>query len=69
VYLNWLLGQEGQTEYGRALGIPSGRLDVANDWVEAWKLPAPGYWDSYSEEAMLEVRTRAIEFAKELWGE
>jgi iron(III) transport system substrate-binding protein len=69
VYLNWLLGKEGQAEYGRALGNPSGRADVSNDWVEPWKLPAKGYWDSYTEEALLEVRLKAIDFAKELLGE
>jgi iron(III) transport system substrate-binding protein len=69
VYINWLLGKEGQTEYTRATGYPSARLDVTNEGVEPWQFPQPGYWPGYTEEALLEQRPRAIAFARELLGE
>jgi iron(III) transport system substrate-binding protein len=69
VYLNWLLGPEGQTGLARALAYPSARLDVANDWVEPWQLPADGFWPSHTEESVLGAHKEVVPFVKELFGE
>jgi iron(III) transport system substrate-binding protein len=68
VYVNWLLGREGQEQIARALGYPSARLDVSNDWVEPWQLPQAEYWSAQTEEAVFTVRAEATEFAKQLFG-
>jgi iron(III) transport system substrate-binding protein len=68
VYVNWLLGKDGQERIARALGYPSARLDVANDWVEAWQLPQAGYWPAQTEEAISTVRAEATEYARQLFG-
>jgi iron(III) transport system substrate-binding protein len=69
VYLNWLLSPEGQTLVGKALGYPSARLDVANDWVDPWQLPVETYWASYSEEAVTTVRAEVAPLVRQLFGD
>jgi iron(III) transport system substrate-binding protein len=60
VYVNWLLSQEGQVALGTALGLPSARKDVANDWVEPWLSDTDGLYFAYSEDALAESRTVAV---------
>jgi iron(III) transport system substrate-binding protein len=69
VYLNWLLGPEGQTAVARALAYPSGRLDVSNEWTEPWQLPIDGYWPSHTEEAVSVTRAQVGPFVRELFGD
>ncbi|HLB29568.1 MAG TPA: extracellular solute-binding protein [Dehalococcoidia bacterium] len=67
VYLNWLLSKEGQTEFNRALGFASRRLDVpSKDWVEPWWLPVDGYWFSDDEKGIA-IRNDAVPFFKEVF--
>jgi len=40
VYINWLLGKEGQELYGRALTQGSRRLDVDTKWLARFNTPA-----------------------------
>jgi len=40
VYINWLLGKEGQDLYGRALTQGSRRLDVHTKWLARYNTPA-----------------------------
>jgi ABC-type Fe3+ transport system substrate-binding protein len=40
VYINWLLGKEGQDLYGRALTQGSRRLDVDTKWLARFNTPA-----------------------------
>ncbi len=42
LFANWLLSQEGSKVFAPALGYPSLRLDVPNDFVEAALIPPPG---------------------------
>jgi iron(III) transport system substrate-binding protein len=69
VYVNWLLGPEGQIEYAKATSYPSARLDVPNTTSETWQFPQEGYWPGYTETALLEQRPAAVAFARELLGE
>ena len=52
VYLNWLLSKEGQSEFSRATGYVSGRVDVPSDHVAPWRVPIPGSVKTYTREAM-----------------
>jgi iron(III) transport system substrate-binding protein len=52
LYVNWLLSKEGQNEFSRATGYVSGRIDVSNDHVAPWRIPAPGSVKTYTREAM-----------------
>lgn len=80
VFLNWLLGKDGQLAWSKALDHPSTRLDVPQDHLSPYVIPPldgkyyssrpkPGerYWLSYSEE---NVRRTAEEtkILKELFG-
>jgi iron(III) transport system substrate-binding protein len=52
VFINWLLGKDGQTAFSTALLQASRRLDVPTDHLEPETLAKPGrkYWQSYLEE-------------------
>ena len=52
VYINWLLSKEGQSEFSRATGYVSGRVDVPSDHVAPWRVPIPGSVKTYTREAM-----------------
>ncbi len=80
VFLNWLLGKEGQMAWSKVMGEPSRRLDVPTDHVPSYRIPKPGgkywtsdykpgdrYWVSYVEENV--VRSQEEDKAvKELFG-
>jgi iron(III) transport system substrate-binding protein len=69
VFINWLLGAEGQTLWSRATSQASLRLDVPKDHVPAYLVPGSKgkYWKSYTEEA--QTRTPEEEkLLKELFG-
>jgi iron(III) transport system substrate-binding protein len=54
VYLNWLLSQEGQTQWTRAQGYPSRRVDAPTHHVRPGVVPKPGYpyFKSYDEQSV-----------------
>jgi ABC-type Fe3+ transport system substrate-binding protein len=60
VYVNWLLTKEGQYLYGRVLKYVSKRLDVPNDYAEAWRVPLPAAIKSYTPEAMRRDKLMAL---------
>lgn len=69
LYLNWLLSKEGQTEFAKGVGYPSRRLDTPRP-TEPWKFPPKaGYWVSYDESAVLDVKEKLVPLAKEIFGE
>jgi len=51
VYVNWLLSREGQTEFTRATGYISNRLDVRTDHAAPWRVPMAGAVKTYGLEA------------------
>lgn len=56
IFLNWLLGKEGQTVWSRGSNLASRRLDVPSDHLsEALKPPEPGVtvWPDYTEENIM----------------
>lgn len=52
VFLNWLLGKEGQLAFSKAMGYVSRRVDVPTDHVPSYWVPQNGvkYWPGYYEE-------------------
>ena len=67
VYINWLLTKEGQTEFSRAIELPSRRLDVPKDMAEPWELPVQGFLSLDTEEAH-KARDDVAKLATELFG-
>ena len=75
VFVNWLLGREGQEIVSRALGQATRRLDVDTRWLrEAGTIPAKDAMsvneylqiENQSEEKMGKVREPAIKVAHAL---
>lgn len=52
VFLNWLLGKEGQTAWSKAMNHSSRRLDIPTDHLPPYTVPKPGvkYWLNDMEE-------------------
>jgi ABC-type Fe3+ transport system substrate-binding protein len=72
IFVNWLLGREGQEIVSRALGQATRRLDVDTKWLrESGVLPAKDHVDvnefwrieNQSEEKLETVRAPALKFA------
>lgn len=75
VYINWLLGKEGQDLYGRALTQGSRRLDVDTKWLIRFNTPAakdvttPEEFEKvrfYGEDVIINWREPAGEFARKI---
>jgi ABC-type Fe3+ transport system substrate-binding protein len=75
VYINWLLGKEGQELYGRALTQGSRRLDVDTKWLARFNTPAakdtitPEEFEKirfYGEDVIINWREPAGEFARKI---
>lgn len=56
-FINWLLTKEGQTVFSKALGVPSGRIDVPTEGLDQNLLLQPGvkYVSGDSEELLLKA--------------
>ncbi|HSC40662.1 MAG TPA: extracellular solute-binding protein [Candidatus Binatia bacterium] len=75
VYINWLLGKEGQELYGRALTQGTRRLDVDTKWLARFNTPAakdkitPEEFEKirfYGEDVIINWREPAGEFARKI---
>jgi len=75
VYINWLLGKEGQELYGRALTQGSRRFDVDTKWLARFNTPAakdvttPEEFEKvrfYGEDVIMNWREPAGEFARKI---
>ena len=75
VYINWLLGKEGQELYGRALTQGSRRFDVDTKWLAKFNTPAakdvttPEDYERvrfFGEDIITEWREPAGEFARKI---
>ncbi len=64
VYINWLLSKEGQTEFARATGYISARLDVPTDHAPHWKVPVPGSIKTYGLEYRARVKKEVVPFLR-----
>jgi iron(III) transport system substrate-binding protein len=68
VYINWLLSQEAQAEYVKAVGYISSRVDVPTDFTYAWRVPVSGAIKTYDATGVA-VRDPLIPLLVELFGE
>lgn len=69
VYINWLLSKEGQTALVKSNGYHSRRVDTPIP-PEPWKFPPhEGYWVSYGESAVFDIKAKLVPFLKELFGD
>ena len=75
VYINWLLGKEGQELFGKALTQGSRRLDVDTKWLARLNTPAakdittPEEFEKnrfYGEDVIINWREPAGEFARKI---
>ena len=76
VFVNWILGKEGQEIFGKAMGMGTRRLDVDTQWLEEFgvlaakdKLTLKQYldWENQSEEKLEKVREPASKVAQKLF--
>lgn len=69
VFLNWLLGKEGQTAWSRAMNHVSLRADVPTDYLPPYVVPRRGgqYWVSHLEKDM-KMPPEQVRILKELFG-
>jgi ABC-type Fe3+ transport system substrate-binding protein len=69
VFLNWLLGKEGQTAFAKAMGYVSRRVDVTTDHVPPYWVPQEGvkYWAGYYEEVAT-MTPEQEKFLKQVFG-
>ncbi len=68
VYINWLLSKEGQTEFARATGYISARLDVPTDHAPHWKVPVPGSIKTYGLEYRARMKKEIRPFVRSVMG-
>ncbi|MBI4329981.1 MAG: ABC transporter substrate-binding protein [Chloroflexi bacterium] len=66
VYINWLLGQEGQTVLAQGYGSPSLRVDVPTAGMDPMLLEIPGEKLIYENEKSMQTRPRLMQIAKEV---
>jgi ABC-type Fe3+ transport system substrate-binding protein len=75
VYINWLLGKEGQDLYGRALTQGTRRFDVDTKWLTRYNTPAakdvstPEEFEKvrfFGEDVVTNWREPAGEFARKI---
>lgn len=75
IFINWLLGKEGQDLYGQAMGQATRRLDVDTRWLTQVGVKAAKDFmtvedhfrlENYREDTVTGVWTKAIEFAEKV---
>src|SRR3989338_4438661 len=75
VFVNWLLGKEGQEIFSKAMGAPTRRLDVDTKWSKDFGVLAAKYgltleqfyrMENQSEERIYKVRDPAAALARKL---
>jgi ABC-type Fe3+ transport system substrate-binding protein len=69
VFINWLLGKDGQLVWSKAVNAVSRRVDVPTDHLPSYSIPNPKtkYWDSDSEAASAQIPEEA-KILKEIFG-
>lgn len=69
VFINWLLGKDGQTAFSRASGYGSRRLDVPTGHLLDYSLPKPGvkYWYGYLDKYVMRP-PEELKALKEIFG-
>src|SRR5574341_1311507 len=78
VFVNWLLGRDGQEMFGRGMGVGSRRMDIDSRWLKEFGVVAakdfltPDQFSKYenqSEEKVFKLREPGAAAARRLLGE
>jgi ABC-type Fe3+ transport system substrate-binding protein len=78
VFVNWLLGRDGQEIFGRAMGVGSRRLDIDTKWLKEFGVIAAKdfltldqyyKYENQSEEKVYKIREPGAALARKLLGE
>lgn len=78
VFVNWLLGHDGQELFGRAMGVGSRRLDINTRWLkefgviaakDSFTLEQYHKYENQSEEKVYKIREPGAAVARKLLGE
>lgn len=78
VFVNWLLGRDGQEIFSRAMGVGSRRLDIDTKWLKEFGviaakdfLPVDQFtkYENQSEEKVFKIREPGAALARKLIGE
>lgn len=70
VFINWLLGREGQTLYSKAVLVQSAREDIPTDFLDPVKMRVPGmkYVWIQTEERLLKIGNEDRPVFNEVFG-
>ncbi len=66
LYINWLLSKEGLTVWSKALGYPTTRLDVGQEWLDP--VTVPRATDVFPDEEHLKLRVKMRKIAADIFG-
>ena len=78
VFVNWLLGRDGQEIFGRAMGVGSRRLDIDTRWLKEFGVIAAKdfltldqyyKYENQSEDKVYKIREPGAAVARKLLGE
>ncbi len=68
IFLNWLLGKDGQTIWSRVSGYPSRRIDIPTDHLDALTIPKPGVEYNYNyKEDQVDLRSQVNSLIREIF--
>lgn len=70
IFLNWLLGKEGQTIWSKVSGYPSRRLDIPTDHLDPLTIPKQGVQYNYNyKEDQVDLRTQVNSLIREIFSQ
>ncbi len=69
VFINWLLGKEGQTIFARSLKNPSTRIDASTEGIDPSYIPEPGKTYYGESEEAIKAKGKWLEIAKKVMAE
>lgn len=68
VFINWILGKEGQTIWSKSSNMASRRLDVPIDHLEPWQIPDPKRKYIIQDDVYSREQIAKLDAAKEIFA-
>lgn len=70
IFLNWLLGREGQNIWSKVSGYPSRRIDIPTDHLDALTVPKSGGQYNYNyKEDQVDLRSQVSSLIRDIFGQ
>ncbi len=66
LYVNWLLSREGLTVWSKALGYPTTRVDINQEWLDPLTIPRAN--DVFPDEEHMKLRVKMRKIAADIFG-